>query len=144
MLDEQILVVAPTPSVADRLRSSLASAGYGATVVPDFARAKHEMTARVTELLITELKLGEFNGLHLAIRAGCQGTPAIVIGEPDPLFEAEAAQLGAQYLSASIQEEELIPLLRSLLIAARCERGHLAPPIGPLDDDSQLDPSELH
>ncbi|MGH6802141.1 MAG: hypothetical protein ACREC3_02080 [Methyloceanibacter sp.] len=83
----------------------------------DFAAAKDVLSTR-PELLITELKLGAFNGLHLAIRAGVQGTPAIVVGDPDPVLEAEAKRQQATYLSPPLDPERVLTVVGELLAAA--------------------------
>jgi CheY-like chemotaxis protein len=85
-----VLVVSPTPSVAHAVASSVRRCGYTALVVRSFAEAKKHMELR-PHLLITELKLAEFNGLHLALRAQMSDAPAIVIA--DRSFEHEADDL---------------------------------------------------
>jgi hypothetical protein len=86
-------------------------------MVSDFATAK-ELLGTNPELLITELKLGAFNGLHLAIRAGAQGTPTIIIGDPDPVLEAEAKRQRARYLTSLADPDQIIGVARELLSAA--------------------------
>lgn len=90
-----ILVVAPSPSLATKLVRLLGDASQ-LVVVTTFAAAKVHLDSP-PDLLITEVKLGEYNGLHLALRARAAGIPSIVLG--DPVFEREAEQLGATYLS---------------------------------------------
>ena len=50
------------------------------------------------DLLISEVRLGEYNGLHLALRAQVRGIRAIVIGVRDRVIQQDAAMLGATYL----------------------------------------------
>lgn len=116
-LSPRVLLVAPTDSVTRTLAPSLRSAGFEPDVVSDFASAK-EVLGTHPEVLITELKLGAFNGLHLAIRAGAQGTPTIIIGEPDPVLEAEANRQRARYLTSLTDHEQIIGIVRELLSAA--------------------------
>jgi hypothetical protein len=112
-----ILLVAPAGGTARSFVSSLRAAGYSLKVVDDFAAAKEALGAR-PELLITELKLGAYNGLHLAIRAGVQGTATIVVGDPDPVLEAEAKRQRATYLSQPVGHERLLEAMGELLAAA--------------------------
>ena len=102
----RVLLVGPSGTV-HALAPALVSAGYEATVVGDFASAKAYLEMR-PDLLITELKLGAYNGLHLAIRAGIQQTPAIVVGEMDPVLKADAERQRATYLAPPIDQPELI------------------------------------
>ena len=96
MTQPRVLLVAPDGGVV-RSGAGLRAAGLSDKLVNEFAAAKDALTTR-PDLLITELKLGAYNGLHLAIRASVQGTPAIVVGEPDPVLEAEAERQHATYL----------------------------------------------
>ena len=50
-------------------------------------------------VVITELKLGAYNGLHLAVRANATSIPVVVLGERDAFFEREARQLGTTYIA---------------------------------------------
>ena len=94
-----ILVVAQSQAVADAVVSSLGSA-HNIVVVSTFARARFHLDL-CPVLLVTELRLGEYNGLHLALRGRSNGVPSIVIGAPDPVLESEAAKLGATYITTT-------------------------------------------
>jgi DNA-binding response OmpR family regulator len=113
----RVLVVAPNPLVANRVVGWASSEGHQTLVCTDFAEAKPELEARPPDLLVTELKLGAYNGLHLAIRAQSGGlhTPTIIIGEPDALLEAEAHQLHAQYISQPIEGGAFAETARAIL-----------------------------
>jgi DNA-binding NtrC family response regulator len=108
-----VLVVSPTPSVAHAVASSVRRCGYTALVVRSFAEAKKHMELR-PHLLITELKLAEFNGLHLALRAQMSDAPAIVIA--DRSFEHEVEQYGAVWMSHEMATtDDLQPVVIRLL-----------------------------
>jgi len=94
----QILLVTDTTELANDLHAWLSSHGYWITVVTNYAAAKFHLELRPTAV-ITELKLGEYNGLHLAVRASSTHIPVLIIGDPDRFFEYEAEQLGATYLA---------------------------------------------
>jgi hypothetical protein len=109
-----VLVVSPTPSIGQAVVSSAKRCGYHAVVVRTFAEAKQQLRT-VPDLLVTELKLGEFNGLHLALRAAATETPAIIISEP--AFEHEVEQLGASWISpaATLEGDEMTSLMARLV-----------------------------
>jgi hypothetical protein len=88
---KNILVVARTGQLAATLVRVVRNAGYQATVVSTFAAAKSLLDLRPA-LLLSEGKLGDYNGLHLALRAKLAGCPAIVVG--DQAFQPDADQLG--------------------------------------------------
>ena len=93
-----VLIVSPTPSLAQAIASAVRQCGYGVAVVRSFAEAKKSLSSS-PHLLITELKLGEYNGLHLALYAGAVDTPAIVVADRN--FEHEVEQLGFAWMSPS-------------------------------------------
>jgi hypothetical protein len=127
------LLVGPSGAV-HALAPSLVAAGYEPTVVSDFTGAKAYLDQR-PDLLITELKLGAYNGLHLAIRASITRTPTIVIGDPDPVLKADAERQHATYLTQPVDSQEVIALVGELLQDARHARRStrkLVPPVNAL------------
>src|SRR5687768_16638509 len=56
--------------------------GFTVIVVADFAAAKEIVTTHPPDLLVTDVRLGAYNGLHLVIvgKAVSSGLAAIVIG----------------------------------------------------------------
>lgn len=89
------LIVAPT--LSHRVVPDLAGTGFDLRVVASFEAAKAELIEQ-PHLLITEIRLAAYNGLHLALRAQARGIRSIVIGPPDLLFEGDAERFGATYL----------------------------------------------
>ena len=69
------------------------------------------------DILITDVRLGQFNGLQLAIIARDRdpGIGIIVFsGYDDPVLQAEAAQLGARYLVKPVGFDQLLEVIESL------------------------------
>jgi CheY-like chemotaxis protein len=102
-----VLLVAPNPHVAATVLSALSAAGCRVMVVGSFAEAKMRI-AENPSLLIADLRLGDYNGLHLAMRARAANIPAMVIGPPDVVLERDAAQIGAAYLTYATGRAELL------------------------------------
>jgi FixJ family two-component response regulator len=72
------------------------------------------MRAQAPDLLITELRLGAFNGLHLVVLArSSQPAMATIVltGVPDPVLETEAKRLGAVYLVNPVKPAELLTVV---------------------------------
>jgi hypothetical protein len=109
----RILLVGPKGR-AESLAPPLISAGYDPIVVADFPTAKAQLDNHA-DLVITEVKLGAYNGLHLAIRASGIRTPAIIIGDHDTVLEADAARLQLNYLTPPIESEPVLGLISQLL-----------------------------
>jgi hypothetical protein len=108
-----VLLVAPSPSFATAAIPWLADAGFRVTVVGSYEAAKSHITDRLS-LLISEVRLGDYNGLHLGIRAKARGIPAIVIGDHDPVLEREAEALGVRYLRYRVGRTGLLDAVVSV------------------------------
>lgn len=130
-----VLAVTPTARLGDQILQWLTAAGYSVQVLTDFATAKAELDSHPPDLLIAEVRLGAYNGLHLAIRAGAKGpgTPAIVIGGDDAVLEAEAEQHRVTYVKPPLHEARLVGMVRELLAAHRAARRFPRKRVGKLD-----------
>jgi DNA-binding NtrC family response regulator len=96
----RVLVVAPHADVANAVVNWLTSQGHQTLLVKDFVSARPEIDANPPDLLVTEVKLGEFNGLQLALRAHSRSPSisTIVIGDEDVVLERDALEHHAQYV----------------------------------------------
>ena len=109
-----VVIVAQNPALATTLLSWLGSAGYELAIVTTFSAAKALLETQPA-LVIAELKLGEYNGLHLALRARAAGIPAIIIGPADAVLRKDADDLGATYLSSVLRRSEVLRLIAERL-----------------------------
>jgi DNA-binding response OmpR family regulator len=102
-----------TATVADHV---LTNAGYRVAWVDSFADAIRQTSADCPDLMITALRLGPFNGLHLVLRcrAGDAEMPAVIISEPSDL-SADIARYGAHALPKPIDPTALLNLFSQLL-----------------------------
>jgi DNA-binding NtrC family response regulator len=122
----QLLVVAQTPSLANAIVSFFDSSRYLVKIVGDFALAKIQLDLE-PDVLITELRLGEYNGLHLALRAQVHNIPAVIIGDPDPVLENDAAKFGATFIrTADLRPDAFIALVSTLAETSAGPRQRLA------------------
>jgi hypothetical protein len=108
-----VLVVAQTPGLVDTLLPVLGPSA-NVVVVSSFAAGKRQLVFQ-PRLLITELRLGEYNGLHLALRAQAHGVASVVLGAADPVLQRDAIALGATYLT---MDEPIAERIEALLHAA--------------------------
>lgn len=119
----RILVVAQTSRLSNLLVAWLHAAPYELVVVSQFGAARVHVDLE-PDLLITEVRLREHNGLHLALRARSKAVPAVVIGDPDPVLERDAADLDANYVcTGALHREEFMNLI-ARIITARTEVSH--------------------
>lgn len=111
---QRILVCAPNGKLADRLVAWLEDSGRDTTRVMTFQDAKARLEA-VPDLIVAEVKLGEYNGLHLALKAEVAGIPTIVIGPPDAVLEKDASSLKAIYLQEPVTRSRLLGAVSTVL-----------------------------
>ena len=105
------LVVNPTLSEALSTVELLTAQGFEVTVAETFAKAKDRLTARPPALLVTEIRLGEYNGLHLVLRGKAQRSSMaalVVSGVTDPVLQTEAEAMGATFLVKPFTNTELL------------------------------------
>src|SRR5690606_29444671 len=76
-------------------------------------------------LLISEVRLGEYNGLHLALRARARDIPAVIVGDADPVLEHDARQLGAAFLAATFTRDALLAVVEAMPAAPSVAPGEL-------------------
>lgn len=108
-----ILVVTGGATLAPTLYEWLGE-DYDLSVVTTFGAARSHLDRR-PDVMLTEVKLGAYNGLHLALRAWTLGIPTVVVGDPDPVVQNDAEQFGARYISVTgLSCEALLVALDSL------------------------------
>ena len=120
-----VLVVASDAAGLRTITETLRSAGYVSVEARSFTQARSLLSSLEPSLLITEVKLDAYNGLHLAwLRHGQRPTgSSIVINESrDPVLESEAAKLGCTYLLKPIDRQRLLHVVADLLDVGRHER----------------------
>jgi DNA-binding response OmpR family regulator len=96
--------------------------GYQATGAATFEKAKQSLDGAHYDLLMADVRLHAFNGLHLVARSRVfsQAMAAIVFaGAPDAVIEGEARRLGARYVVKPIEPEALLKVVRDTLEGAK-------------------------
>lgn len=88
--------------------------GLHADAFGTFDEARTSLLAEPADVLIVDIRLGAFNGLHLAHLARLRNPDMHVIavsGFDDPVLRAEAASIGAAYLVKPIEPRKLREML---------------------------------
>jgi DNA-binding response OmpR family regulator len=109
----QVLIVTRDCIAARATSDWLRGAGYDVTVKATFAGGCRRLR-REPDLLIADLRLRAFNGLHLAMRARWAGIPSIVVGPNDPVLRKEAQCIGTSYISGPMDRRNLAALVEML------------------------------
>ena len=113
--NHSILIVDDDPQVLDALKFAFTDAGeQGVSAVDTFEEAKRALRSQSFDVLITDIRLGAYNGLQLAVLAR-DLYPAIQIivfsGYDDPVLKEEAHRVGALYLVKPITARTLLDLI---------------------------------
>jgi DNA-binding response OmpR family regulator len=119
------LVVDPDARDMVLLASTLTAGGFSVTVTPSFQDAKTLLMKAPPMLLVTELRLGAYNGLQLALR-GRQLQPHMAIlvtsSMVDAVLHREAELLGATIVLKPLDARELVAAVhRTALRPARTD-----------------------
>jgi DNA-binding response OmpR family regulator len=109
----RVLVVMSHPAAASATRGWVERCGYHAEMCRDFTTATSQLRG-TPDLVIAEVRLGAFNGLHVAMRARWEGIPAIVIGPDDTVLRKEAVSLGISYVTPDVHEHAMAALVDTL------------------------------
>jgi DNA-binding response OmpR family regulator len=94
----------------------LCDAGYLVAAVSSFEKAKAIIDSVSPSVLVTDIRLGAFNGLHLAIHSRFEHPrlPIIVTYDrADPLFELDARSCGAALVTAPLDSPEFLSRVQS-------------------------------
>ncbi len=106
-----ILVVDDDRQVLKYLTEILQDAGYDTLACSRFQDAKTLLATTRPGLLLTDVRLGAYNGLQLGFyaRSHHPELPVIVLtGYEDPTLREEAARSGAQFLVKPVTRAALI------------------------------------
>src|SRR5256885_1012905 len=115
---KRVLIVEDHDATRQGLLVLLRNAGYKVEAAATFAEARRALVEHPPDLLITDLRLGEYNGLQL-VAAVPLGTPSIVVtGFPDAVLGADALKLGAHYITKPIDAQALMNLMDEALVSA--------------------------
>jgi len=120
-------------SDGDRLMAfeTLSAAGFEVTLVERFDAARARLVSNPPAVLLTAIKLGEFNGLHLVLAAKIADpriAAIVTIEAPDPVLEKEAEQLGATFLVQPTSVRELLAAVLRTYLRSPADTTPIRPP----------------
>jgi DNA-binding NtrC family response regulator len=114
-MSNTILVVDDDAGMRRFLSTVLKRAGYE-VVATDGVKEGRTLLERVRpDLLIADVRIGDFNGLQLLIMSPRPIPTVVLTGFPDPVIAAEARQLGASFVLKPITPGALLTLVGDLL-----------------------------
>ncbi len=119
-----VLVVGADASTAAERRAALEGAGFSVQPVATFLDARQVLAEVAPQAIVTDVYLGDYNGLHLVAIAQVEHprTTCLVVGPRDPALQAESYHLGARYLVEPVSAERMTAVLAELVANPRPQR----------------------
>jgi DNA-binding NtrC family response regulator len=108
---KDVLLVDDDRAVLTLMEQWLTSAGYSVVACDQFESAKRHLEGTSPDVLVTDVRLGAFNGLQLVILAKEQAAnvAAVVMSAyDDPMLRKEANQCGAEYLNKPCTRDQVL------------------------------------
>jgi DNA-binding response OmpR family regulator len=96
----RILLLEDSPEVARLYSTALRAEGHDLVVCSSFEEARSELRREVPDALLTDVRLGEYNGLQAAILFRSLSTDGIIVavsGHDDPVIRQEVVNLHAEF-----------------------------------------------
>jgi two-component system response regulator YesN len=115
----RILIVEDDRTTLSGWVELLGGAGYHATGVSSYEQALDEL-AQMPDLLITDVRLGVYNGLQLIVRGRMRNPELqaiVVTGYADQVVVREALHLHAEHLEKPVDIDRLLLLVAKALSA---------------------------
>ena len=107
----RVLIVDDEPALLDAVKYAFERAGLEVVACRSFEDARARILSEDFDALVTDVRLGAFNGLQLAViaRSRLPNLGIVVFsGYDDPVLREEASGLGAAYLVKPVTGERLL------------------------------------
>ena len=111
MKSMSVLVVDNDEQALGLVGNWLSDAGYEVVTCSRFQAARDYLAAHPLDALVTNLRLGEYNGLQLALRASWMGTGTAVLimsAYDDVVLRRDATACGARFMLKPFDRESLL------------------------------------
>jgi DNA-binding response OmpR family regulator len=122
MRNASVLVVDRNTNALASLVESLRTVGYNTVGTDSFETARRLLHTQWFDLLITEHRLAEYNGLHLVFHSRFFNSSAAAIvltSTPDTSSEMETRRLGAYYLARPVDADSLLAFVSTVVEAVQ-------------------------
>lgn len=110
----KVLIVEPEASIRASFAEALDLAGFDIIEARTFQEARRILRDDAPGVLVTEVRLGGFNGLQL-ILTSLKPIPSVLVSHADPVLQAEARRLGAAYLLKPVSHADLLVAIEQQL-----------------------------
>jgi CheY-like chemotaxis protein len=121
----RVLVLDDDPHTLDGVAELLRGQGYDVEPSASYQAAKALLTEQTYDLLIADVRLRSFNGLHLVQQCHREHPNMalmVLTGSDEALLEIEARRYGARLVRKPVQPEALFRDVAASLAQVRCRR----------------------
>jgi two-component system response regulator RegA len=97
----KVLILEDEEASASLYAGVLRAAGFDVLVCKSFLDARACLKSEIPDGLLTDVRVGEYNGLqlvHLFRQLSPQGTVVVATGHDDPTIRVEAERMGAIFI----------------------------------------------
>lgn len=111
----RVLIVDDDRSLLDALERGFTDAGLVVVAHSTFEGARQALRSERFDGLLTDVRLGAFNGIQLAVVARDVSPDMVIIvfsGFDDPVLQHEAEHISASYVVKPVTADVLIKLLK--------------------------------
>jgi DNA-binding NtrC family response regulator len=116
-----VVLVHADPDILQRAEALLYDAGYAVVSASSFQAARMALDCVEPDVLIADVRLDDFNGLHLAILSSLERPRTRVIithASADASLEREAERCKAVFVVNPLANPDFLPAVRSALLKA--------------------------
>src|SRR5262245_49136480 len=113
----RVLIVDDDNGLLEAMQRSLRDSVKAVVACTSFEKARQVLRDQPFDALITDVRLGAFNGLQLAVMAKDMYPDMRLVvfsGFDDPVLRADAEAIGAVYLVKPVASSEILRQLESL------------------------------
>ena len=124
-LPYKVLVLDDDEHALEGMVELVRAAGHDVTAAATYDAAKQLLAVTQFDLLVTDVRLRSFNGLHLVMQSRTDSPDMAVIiitGYDDPLIDLEAHRYHAELIKKPIKPAEFTTLVNELLSGVRRQR----------------------
>jgi DNA-binding NtrC family response regulator len=103
---EKILILEDDPDVARVFQVALSEHGNSVTVCGTFEQAREHLRQEQPDALVTDVRVGRYNGLQLALlfrRHSPEGRVVVVTGYDDAVIRKDVGALHGEFLVKPVQ-----------------------------------------
>jgi two-component system response regulator YesN len=111
---KRVILVEDDRSVSAALTQILLAHGIDVVTLTSFEEARHYLERNTPDVLITDIRLGEFNGLQLAIIVKTRHPTCdvmVISGYDDAVLREEARRVGAIFRLKPVSGREIIEFI---------------------------------